>query len=162
MCNPGTCRICDDDNQELCLFMHDFAEAVENDYALWYAATYPEPPERIGGSVGHRAGHEAFLRALKIGNLAQHVGKHATIELAPQSRIDEYEEEVGIVLAALAKLRGDPVEDALVTDESIPGDFGRMTDDDWRALSETLGMVVRRGEYIWQIAARLREKKAAE
>jgi hypothetical protein len=69
--------------------------------------------------------------------------------IAPRDRVRRFADEVARVLAAIG------YEDALVTDESSIWDFG-LEPDELRALGETLGLVITKGDYIVDIAERLR------
>lgn len=81
------------------------------------------------------------------------------IELASQSKIDQFQEYVDAVLEAL----GHP--EALVTDESKIWDFypfkeGR--EDSLKKLSDKLGFQITTKDYIWEIAEQLRAKRWAD
>ena len=83
--------------------------------------------------------------------LATKYAEEGRIELASQVLTDVYHDEVEQVLVAL----GHP--EALVTDESCISDFD-VRGDEWLALSKVLGVPINRGDYILDVAKRLRSK----
>jgi hypothetical protein len=81
------------------------------------------------------------------------------IKAASQDDIKALRPHVQTVLQALAAMLGDKgILGAWVSDESLPSDFGSV---DYEALSQALGIPVERGEYLWQIAWKLKQKISA-
>ena len=74
---------------------------------------------------------------------------------ANEDKISKYCKEVQILLKTIATQLDEPgMAHAFVTDESLIWDFG-VSEEECVALSETLGILVSRRDYLWEIAARM-------
>ena len=74
---------------------------------------------------------------------------------ANEDKISKYCKEVQILLKTIATQLDEPgMAHAFVTDESLIWDFG-VSEGECVALSETLGILVSRRDYLWEIAARM-------
>ena len=98
----------------------------------------------------HKNQPDVMCRICHVAARVTELAQEGRIELASQVLTDTYEDEVEQVLTAL----GHP--DALVTDESAISDFDVRGDDECLALSKVLGVPVNHGDYILDVAKRLR------
>ena len=83
------------------------------------------------------------------------------IRFAEGNMVALYAEEVRIVLGRLATFYGDSgISGAFVSDESYPSDFNRTGSPvSYDELSEAMGVEVRKGDAIWEIAKALQDHK---
>jgi len=145
-----------DPPHDLDLYMHDFLEAIDAHYTLWHL-TYPEEPQAVGGSEGHKAGYAAFIQALRGWQEA-----HEPKPQADDAHVQDYAAEVKLVLGAIAGAKGDSgIVDAVVTDRSVLRDF-KVSAMEASLLAMVLGVEVSNEDCIWELAQRVLAAKVAK